>query len=567
MSATAQTPARHTVTHEITTESWPQNSGLIWSLLILLAHLPLLLQNCGVLWSRPHYQYFPVIFLCVGWLIWTRREAYPHDVSGPICRFRSNALLGLSLLLLFAAAVVLQSPWLGTVSFVLAVGGLLLLLGERYFIRNVFGIWMLLWLIVRLPFNYDVRLGQWLQRWSTVASSHVLDYLGIVNLVEGVAISTPTQRLFVDDACSGIASVLAVISCSLIIAVWSDRPLLHTAVLALSGIAWAGIMNTVRIVTIAVAGERWDTDLSSGREHEILGLLTFAMTLAMTLSTDGLLRVVMAPIRSIETRRLEDEYDATPVTWSERFWDWAVTLGTPAEMADRAIPVPDPLPTAPAKYLKYCAPVFLLLGMAGVYGHWQTHSWNKTELPAAILALHENSLPARVEDWKRTSFASISTDQREAQHSRRWTYESGELKAVLTHGYAYHRWHELCDCYTATGWSQSGAEVVCTPLTPGTVYVESVFLKEPSINGYLLFCMAYPDGQPLDPPSSLLVDFRERSRGTGAQLHLTQMWMTTSKTLELADQMAARRLFEQLRADLWRQVFPSRTAEHSAEGG
>jgi hypothetical protein len=65
------------------------------------------------------------------------------------------------------------------------------------------------------PLGFDHEVIVWLRRIATQASSGVLDMIGIAHAVAGNVIETEKERLMVEDACSGINSLLSVCSCVL----------------------------------------------------------------------------------------------------------------------------------------------------------------------------------------------------------------------------------------------------------------------------------------------------------------------------------------------------------------
>ena len=110
------------------------------------------------------------------------------------------------------------------------------------------------------------------------------------------------RHLFVEEACSGIVSLLSIIACCAILAVWQNRPAPHAILLTVSGMLWAGILNVFRITILAIGLDRLGIDLSEGWRHEALGLVLFSGTLALSFCTDRLLLFLMSPISSPDTQ-------------------------------------------------------------------------------------------------------------------------------------------------------------------------------------------------------------------------------------------------------------------------
>ena len=155
-----------------------------------------------------------------------------------------------------------------------------------------------MWLLVPLPFNLDTQVILKLQSLSSRISSNILDMWGVLHLMAGNTLQLPDKQFFVDEACSGIVSVMSVIACGLIWAVWQNRSLPHMGLLILCGIGWAVSLNVARICIITFSHAWWQIDLSSGTPHEILGLCLFVVTFVALISTDKVLEFVLQPIET-----------------------------------------------------------------------------------------------------------------------------------------------------------------------------------------------------------------------------------------------------------------------------
>ena len=80
--------------------------------------------------------------------------------------------------------------------------------------------------------------------------------------MEGNTLFLPDKQLFVDEACSGIVSVMSSVACAVVYSVWQIRPPIHLVLLALASVVWATLMNVVRICAITIVHNRWGVDWS-----------------------------------------------------------------------------------------------------------------------------------------------------------------------------------------------------------------------------------------------------------------------------------------------------------------
>ena len=234
-----------------------------------------------------------------------------------------------------AFAYIADSPWLAYLSVHRSDNELLSGNLAHWRVPYLWGVWLLPWLVVPLPFGRDQMLITMLQRGSSQVSSIVLDWFRVPHLMEGNTLILPDKQFFVDEACSGIVSVMSIIACAVIYGVWRNRPPLHLVLLASAGVGWATLMNVVRISVIAIAYHWSGVDWSSGTPHEILGLLIFLITFVALVSTDYALVVLSAPIRQTFAEQFGDQHRYG--AWLVNAWDWLQGWGRPVFVAESTL--------------------------------------------------------------------------------------------------------------------------------------------------------------------------------------------------------------------------------------
>jgi exosortase len=517
----------------------------------LLAPLPMLAIHFRNMWERPQHQYFPIVLGAVGLLLWTRLiPAKKHELEKK--HWTPHLVLAASLLTLTLGTWVVFSPWLAAVAFVLAAGGAMLVLAERYHVENLLGIWVLLWLLVPLPSVYEQQLSQFLQRATTVVSGATLDRVGLPNLVEGTTLVIPGQHLFIEEACTGIVSMMSVIACCLILAVWANRAWLHTILLVLAGLVLVSVTNVLRIVTLAIADVWLDVDLTTGWKHDLLGLCLFGVAIALALSTDRVLHFLLAPV----TRAHGD--DVQEASWWTRTFNAVANFGTPAGMAVAASGRKIGGPVVWRTSLLVWTILFALLGATSVYAI-ATRDTSGPDLaePDFAKALVAESLPAKIEGWAQVGFGDEHRDNLFAQHSKVWSFRQGDLAAIFSFDFSFDQWHRLYNCYSSVGWDRIGPPYLKQAKRGGeAVYLLATFRKADDQHGLLTYSLVDPDGKPFDPPAavSMLENTRRRLQKGSHTLYQLQLWVTSTRAIESEDRESVQRLFESLRAKLMRKM-------------
>lgn len=475
-------------------------------LMILLAgvacgNLPLLVEHFRNLWKQPQYQFFPLVLLAIAWLVRSRAKWREVPVESRWGRFGIVALVGS--VVIGIGGTLLSSPWLATLSFVAAVGGVLLLLQTWLELQNGLGIWALLCLILKPPLGLDTKLAFWLQGATAKIAGAMLDLIGVQCIVDGNTIQLPGKHLFVEEACSGVVSLMSIIAACLIIAVYRNRPILHTILLTASAVVWAGILNTIRIVIIGVAFNEWSIDLLTGWKHEALGLTLFACTAGLCMCTDSLLEFLFSPIWRRDSRKY-GEQETAPIVMV-RWWNAVVDPGTVFHRT--AVPI-----QTEAAASRLASPILAALGVTLILaGATQLgvaamgHDKLETSRPHdAALALDATSMPALWYSMAQTDFESSHRTRRAAfgEHSRSWNYSMPSGATRVSLDFMFHEFHELTECYVGIGWRVSDRRV--RERSNGDKYVEAELVKESGERAILLFGSFDHGGNNFAPPDASL---------------------------------------------------------------
>ena len=547
---------------------------LLPHLIVLLAHVPLLMVYFQQMWDRPHYQFFPIVLLAVGFFV---VQAWP--LRRPPSIRAGRFALGLTLIsaVMLAFGFLRLSPMVAYVSFVLAIGAFLLRLGVP-----AFGPWCLLWLLVRIPYGQDVALIQSMQRITTELSSTALDTIGIEHLAEGNILLFPTASLFVEEACSGIVSLLAIVACGGILAVWWRRSIVHSLLLVATGILLAGAMNTVRVVVIAVALDSYDVDLSTGWRHDTLGLLIFATSLLALFSADRLLYFLLSPINR---NPLASYFDYTEGNVLVDFWNRFVGLEEiDVEHAD-AITTDADQPSTPesdavARLAVWrssawdwaLAAVFLVLAAGQVVAGIGPFSV-PPDTSAIALDLAEDDLPEQWERWNRVGFEVVERDSSAAfgEHSRIWAFNDGSMIVRVSLDFVFPEWHALTACYSGVGWTlESSERQQSSGAGPG--FVEATLSKPNEQTAVLMFDLFDDTGRPYETPtgSFLHPKLRRILQGDVDRWNLPNYYQIQAFAVSENGPVSAqqreqmRHLFEWFRLRMRQQIGPNQ-GENAAE--
>ncbi len=463
---------------------------------LLLGHVPLVLTYFRRLMLFEHYEFVPLLTIGVLGLFVSRVRRLPSDevLAGlhagvPVGRL----LIGSATLVL---ASLICSPWLAMISLIICLGLILQSLAGGHG-KELLPVWALTWLMIRPPLHLDLALIKRLQLETSRVASTALEHMGVMHLMEGNVLVVPQRRFLVEEACSGIHSVFALLTAAAFYAVWMRTPLLRGVLLMFSSVFWACFLNLVRIAATIIAFENFEIDLSAGWTHSATGMVTFFVAVFFLALTDQMLRFFLEPIDPHKVTYWEQE--ANPFV---RRWN-----GTKSRR--RAVPE-NTRPTAAgmrSRSLLGKVVSVVVAGLAAIAVVWQVNALKSETLdlnsPAVIAELTPESLPRELGDWVQVDY---TLQHREADPvlsdvSQVWSYRGASHGALVSIDYPFRGWHQLSSCYQAQGWEIDSYTSVPLADTHGRSLSEVRMHRPTGERGLLLFVVMDANGRPLRDPA------------------------------------------------------------------
>ncbi len=430
---------------------------LLLHLVALLLHVPLLTVYFKELWSQPHYQFFPIVFLFVGYVIWSRLpEMKP-------LQFRADSITG-NFFLIAAIPFVLFSNLTFDVD-IASIGCFLIAASLLARTKSVDGSLSLLPLVfplaiaVRLPFGYDILMISRLQQWTSVISSRLLDVLGIIHMRNGNTIGLPTKQFFVEEACSGVQSLFTLLFFSLAWVVWNHRGWFHATLLVMSAVFWAGFSNTLRVVSICV-GEQWmGVDLVAEPAHMILGYACLIISMLLLVSTDFFLTFIMnsGTPTADDTPTLGQRLMGRKKTGKKNQAKAAAGVFSPSRLLVLGV----------CGVFSLVALVPILRAGPSVFFRELTQKYVIGEIGSHVMEpqFQTQSASEKPASWKVTGFEHEERELNSDWGSRssRWTMVTDAagipMECQFSCDYPFNGWHELSICYRGNGWTMNSRTV------------------------------------------------------------------------------------------------------------
>lgn len=229
-------------------------------------------------YSNPDLSHGFLIPIFIGFLLWTDRQRFLAIPVRPDWRGVPFVLLALLTLLVgvFGADLFLQRFSF----FLLSIGVVWALLGWSLLVALRFPIGLML-LGIPLPALVLNHITFPLQLLASRAASSLLPLAGVPVLREGNVINLPAMQLEVAEACSGIRSLMSLLTVAIIFGYFMERTNARRVLLALASIPIAVAANAARIFGTGLCVQYWDPEKAMGFFHEFSGWLIFLVSMTL----------------------------------------------------------------------------------------------------------------------------------------------------------------------------------------------------------------------------------------------------------------------------------------------
>jgi exosortase D (VPLPA-CTERM-specific) len=350
------------------------SSGLaLWqaaAILLLIAWLytpiliRLVLQWVGPA-HDPNFQHGIFVPIFAAFVLWQDRERLWAIPSTP-----SWAGFGL---VAFSMVTLIMGQWgaenfLSRVSLLILLAGLIILFQGWTFFRAVLFPWAFLILMIPIPNLIIQQVNFPLQLIASRLATNLLQVVGVPVFREGNLIQLAAMPLDVAEACSGIRSLLSLVTLSIIYGYLLESRMWVRVVLTVLAVPIAVVANSFRIFGTGLLVQAHHPDAAEGFYHALSGVLIFAVALTLLFTVHWLITSI---------------WKSKPV---------------PAKPIVKAVRLPRSEGTLRGGSSRFAAVAILLFATAvGL----QAHSHNEVFPPREPLS----SLPTQMDNWKGTDEA------------------------------------------------------------------------------------------------------------------------------------------------------------------
>ena len=245
--------------------------------LFIIGYYPAIEILVGKWSASEDYAHSFLIVPIIAYMIWDRREIF--------IKYESSGFGGLLLLvcsvLSYIIALQTQIPTVIFLATAVTLTGLLMYFGGISVFRELAVPIILIFMIIPIPNQLYSMVTLPLQLKVTQMNEVLVQLLGVPIYREGNVLQIPEKSFEVVEACSGLRSLIALTTLSLVFGYFTLQKSLFKCLLFIMSIPIAILVNVIRVFVLVVAFHFFKLDLSVGTTHTILGMAVFLLGLVL----------------------------------------------------------------------------------------------------------------------------------------------------------------------------------------------------------------------------------------------------------------------------------------------
>ena len=250
------------------------------TLIFLFAYLPVLKSLVSVWMRKDEYSHGFFIIPVAIYIVWQNRRKYKE--FSPNMEWIGFMLL-LSALSLYILSVFARIATMASVTLPLTIAGLVLFIyGPKMLKLTAFPICFLL-LMIPVPDQIYTSMTIHLQLFVSKISVFIASMTGVPILREGNLIHLPDRVLEVVQACSGIRSLISLLTLCLIVGYFGLKSNALRLIFSTIAVPVAVIVNAIRVLVMILALYYFQIDLTSEAVHAYFGMVIFAVAFVIVM--------------------------------------------------------------------------------------------------------------------------------------------------------------------------------------------------------------------------------------------------------------------------------------------
>jgi exosortase len=229
-------------------------------------------------WSDPNFSHGFLVPVFSAYVIWSQRERLGALPVRPSWSGLPILFAAMGLLVVGVLGVEL---FLMRASLLLACAGLVVYFLGWQFLRALLFPLAFLMLMIPLPAILFNQITFPLQLLASKLAGALLPLAGVPVLREGNVITLPAMTLEVAEACSGIRSLMSLLTLAVVYGYVLETRSNWRVILAVAALPIAVLANSLRIVGTGLLVQYWDPDKAEGFFHTFSGWMIFVVSLVL----------------------------------------------------------------------------------------------------------------------------------------------------------------------------------------------------------------------------------------------------------------------------------------------
>jgi len=246
--------------------------------LLMIAYIPMFRWMIDR-WVLPesYYGHGMLIPLVSGYVLWQRKDALKEAKI-------SSEFFGLIIvagcLITHLLCALLKIYFVSGFSFVLAIFGLVLFfLGKDMAKKVIFPVFFL-FAMIPLPLVLISNLTVKLKLIAAQIATLILNNIGFPAVRDGSIIAMPNSYIAVEAPCSGLRSLISLLTLGVVFAFAAKVSYLKKGVLLAASVPIAMATNVLRIIMLATVNDLYGEKIAMGFFHDFSGFFVFAFAFA-----------------------------------------------------------------------------------------------------------------------------------------------------------------------------------------------------------------------------------------------------------------------------------------------
>lgn len=228
--------------------------------------------------NSDEYTHAFLIVPIICYIIWQKRKSLSHNGAG-------FSIAGLPLLLfamaLYYFSLLTEVHTIILLSMFLAIVGILIYFTGIEGLKILFTPLLLFLILIPVPEQLYTLLTFPLQLKVSEVSEIILRMFHIPMLREGNIMTIPGMSFEVIEACSGLRSVVGLLTFSVLMGYFTVKKYTSKTILFLASFPLAIFVNIIRVVSMILIYHYFKVDLTQGVWHTVTGLLVFIIAIVI----------------------------------------------------------------------------------------------------------------------------------------------------------------------------------------------------------------------------------------------------------------------------------------------